>query len=308
MFSRFHTREARKLFFYFLLILFLSLAVLFTAVLFRYLLEINLLTRQGSFRPSLKSWMLYLFLWEGMLAVSVSYVFYRLFISYERCRLEQEEFLRLLLAALSHRFGNFLSAQKVNLEILTESPSPEAASRLKEACRAMERDLETLLRFLRGSLEEPFAPTNDFAGHLKDLLHRLELQFGPRRVHLSLGTPLPPLSPELELLLFLILENAFRHSREDIWIRTGCWKNRFYLLLMNDLSPHPVKGAGLGLYLARRLAERLGLEISISQKPDRFAIRVSRPTSHAFSTKFPRRKGPSGPSFILERKSRASQI
>ncbi len=276
MFSRFHTREARKLFFYFLLILFLSLTVLFTAVLFRYLLEINLLTRQGSFRPSLKSWMLYLFLWEGMLAVSVSYVFYRLFISYERCRLEQEEFLRLLLAALSHRFGNFLSAQKVNLEILSESPSPEAASRLKEACRAMERDLETLLRFLRGSLEEPFTPAGDFTDHLRDLLHRLELQFGPRKVHLSFRGSSPPLSPELELLLFLLLENAFRHSCKDIWIRTGRRQGRPYLLIMNDLSPHPVKGAGLGLYLARRLAERQGIELIIFQKSSRFGILLSR--------------------------------
>lgn len=257
-----------------MLILVLALLALFLAVLLRWAVERSL-TPEGEI-SSLREMALYLALWEGILAVSVSYVLYRLFLASEHYRNETEEFLKLLVTVLSHRFGNFLSAQKVNLELFGESPSPEAVSRLREACRAMERDLEALLRFLRSSLEETSLSAQTFSDCLKDLLRRLELQFGPRRVHLSLGKPLPPLSPELELLLFLLLENAFRHSNENIWIRTGCRQGRPYILILNDLSPQPVKGAGLGLYLARRLAERLNLELIIFQKSSRFGILLSR--------------------------------
>jgi len=245
--SRFHTREARKLFLYFLAVLFLSLAILFTALFFRYFLERNL---GGSLRTSLKSWALYLLLWEGVLALSVSYAFYRLLAAYERYRMEQEEFLRLLLASLSHKFGNFLSAQKVNLEILEDSPSKEAVTRLKEACRAMEGDLESLIELLKRSLEGASREKpQGLKEYIEGLLRRFEIQFGSRRVHLSFRHAPFPLTPELELVLFFLLENAFRHSRHHIWIRTG----RDYILIMNDLSPHPVQGTGLGLYLSQKL-------------------------------------------------------
>ena len=253
-----------------MLILVLALLALFLAVLLRWAVERSL-TPEGEI-SSLREMALYLALWEGILAVSVSYAFYRLFSAYEHYRNETEEFLKLLVAVLSHRFGNFLSAQKVNLEILGKSPSSETISRLKEACRAMERDLETLLGFLRSSLEESSLSAQTFSDCLKDLLRRLELQFGPRRVHLSLGKSPPPLSPELELLLFLLLENAFRHSNENIWIRAGRRQGRPYILILNDLSPQPVKGAGLGLYLARRLAEHSGLRLQIESHRSRFWV------------------------------------
>ncbi len=270
MFGQFQSRESRKLFLYFIAVLLLALALIFVAFLFRLFLELRLLGPERSL--SLKGFALYLALWEGVLAVSVSYAFYRLFAAYERYRMETEEFLKLLVTTLSHRFGNFLSAQKVNLEILKNSPSPEAVARLKEACRAMERDLEGLLRFLRGWFEETPPPGGDFAGHLKELVRRLELQFGPRKVHLSLRDAPPPPSPELELLLLLLLENAFRHSHKKIWIRIGRREGRSYILIMNDLSPHPVKGAGLGLYLARRLAGHYGLRLRIESQRSRFWV------------------------------------
>ena len=266
MFEGFHSRESRRLFLYFLVVLLLTLAILFTALTFRYALEGRLTLSS----PSLKNWAIYLLLWEGVLAVSVSYAFYRLFAAYERYRTEQEEFLRLLLAALSHKFGNFLSAQKVNLEILKESPSPEALARLQEACLAMEKDLEGVLGFIKRSLEGASAPQGNLLSYLEDLIKRLELQIGPRKVHFKLKEPLFSLSPELEFLLFFLLENAFRHSRERVWIRGGRLQGRKYLLIVNDLSPHPVKGAGLGLYLSQRLAQHLGLELKTRLTKDRF--------------------------------------
>ncbi len=280
----------------FLLVLLLSLILLYIAVLFRFALEMELWGSRGSFQR----FALNLFLWEALLAVSVSYVFYKLFVLYENHRREQEAFLKLLLLSVSHKFGNFLAGQKVNLALLAQEPSPETVKRLRANLESMEEDLQRLLQTLTYLLEEREPRIEEEPEErLKAILFRLERTFGSRKVTLRLGRAFRNFwhTLEGELLLFFLLENAFRYSAKKIYLRGGCFRGHFYFAILNDYGrgrSGEIKGGGLGLYLSRRLASHLGFTFRAEPRKAYFAALLSHPLPRKFHEKImflPRRSG-----------------
>ncbi|MBX6423047.1 HAMP domain-containing sensor histidine kinase [Thermosulfurimonas sp. F29] len=251
-----------------LLILVLSLILVYLAALLGFTVS-----AETPFPPA--EFARYLFFWVALAGVALAYLLFVFFRAYERHARRQELFLRVLILSLSHRFGNFLSAQKVKLS-LAES-RPEALSELRESLSLMEKDLARLLKLLRYFLEEGPAAYEEPPREVAErVLKRLEADWGRRKIRLRLER-LPNFlrSPEGELLLYLLLENAYRHGGEWIYLRAGRFRGRVYLALGNDCRPSPSPGSGLGLYLSRRLSEHLGLRLRIESRRNRFWVLLS---------------------------------
>lgn len=223
----------------------------------------------GPAKKRLWDFALGLFLWESVLVLGLSYVLYKLLGRYLRDRERTRETLELLLLALSHRLGNFLAAQRVNLEILRERPNPEVLDRLEKAYGYIEehfrRTLE-LVRLLPKGEEEKEVDLGEvvrkvlrpFGESLKG--KDLELELSPVRVRVPVA--------ELELILQALIENAVKYS--DRWIRIALDKagKSTILTIENDLAPDRPPGSGLGLEVARRLAGKIGLIIETEEGAD----------------------------------------
>lgn len=213
-------------------------------------------------RKKLKDFTFAVFLWEGALVLGLSYLLYRLLGRYLREKERTREFLELLLLALSHRLGNFLAAQRVNLEILKQRPSGDVIMRLEEAYNHIEdqfRRTMELVRLLPEGEEETEVDLKEvvektlepFKGALKG--KDLKLELFPLRI------AFPP--TVLEMAIQPLIENAAKYSNR--WVRITLKKDEGIpmLVIENDIGDAEVTGSGLGLELARKIGRGLGIVI-----------------------------------------------
>ncbi|WP_456370626.1 hypothetical protein [Thermodesulfatator atlanticus] len=257
----------KSIFRQFVLVFLLVLVILFLAMLSYYALE-NPLNRNKIF-----SFAKYFFLWEALLAISVSYIFYRLFAIYERYKKDQEEFLSLLVKTLSHRFGNFISAQKLGLNVLSQKYHSKSINTLIRSCNLMEHDLRHLLVVLDSFLERKDLENNvTISALLKESRQQYAHVFGEKTIKVSsFKEPKFFKRTEACFVMALLLENAYRYGKSFIWLRAGRYRGISYLALINDLGDsHPPPGTGLGLYLAKRFAARAGLEIATKKNENHY--------------------------------------
>ncbi len=218
-------------------------------------------------KRKLRNFALGLLLWEAFLVLSLSYLFYKLLWRYLREREQSRQFLELMLLVLSHRLGNFLATQRVNLEILREGMVPAALERLQQAYSYMEdqfrRTMELIRDFPKGAEK---AERVDLKKLLQHTLEPFEEAFKDKRLELELEEiEVKVHRADLEMMLHLLVENTARYSRSYVRISLRKEEKGARLVLENDIASDAPRGSGLGIELARRLAERIGAEIEVSE-------------------------------------------
>lgn len=266
-------KQDRKIVINFVLIFFLYLCVLDIAILS---LHHAYVTSPRSHGPDqLKEFFYYVLLWELILVIVVSYVFYELFRRYKRHKQEVSEFQDILVKAVSHRMGNFLAVQKVNVELLRQKNSPRALDRIEEATLRFENDFQQLLKIMDDfSFEERKKETLDFKTLTENILPRFA-QEKKLEVKSKLHTAgFKGNILEVQTLLFILLENAVKYAGSRIIIRTGRANGRPYFYLKNDKNPKVTKGTGIGSNIASRLCSRNDLFLRQKENLGRFRVLV----------------------------------
>lgn len=258
-------KQDRKIVLNFALLFFLYLCILDIAILYLH----HTYSRAPGLNnlEQLKHFFYYIVLWECILVIVVSYVFFLLFKRYKRHKKEVTEFQDILVEAVSHRLGNYLAVQKINLELLRGQHNPRAFGRIEESTARFENDFQQLIKIMSEfDFEERKHEPVDIKTVAEDMLPRFD---GVHRVRvhtrLQSGT-LQGNILEIQTLLFILLENAVKYANSCIKIKTGLTNGRSYCFLLNDINPAVSMGSGIGRNIARRLCERNNLFLRSNER------------------------------------------
>lgn len=231
----------------------------------------------------LRNFALSLFLWEAFLVLSLSYIFYKLLWYHLHQRERNREFLELVLLAFSHKLGNFLSTQRLNIEILKQTSSSSAVKRLEEGYHFMEsqfkRTMDLISGFRAGEMRREEV---DLKGTVKGVLGQLSEGLQGKELELELKEArVQAFRSDLEMIVYLLVENAVKYSRKKVKISLGKDQREVVLHIENDIDPEVRPGSGVGLDLVRRLGEKYRMKLRYEEEAGRFAL----------SCRFPLKRG-----------------
>ncbi len=220
---------------------------------------------------------LLLFLWEFLLTALIVFVVYaglkRLF-RRQRCT---DQFLRFILIAVSHKLGNFLSAQRVNLEIA--EMDEESKNRLSLALSEMEKDFNVISSTIKSITADRVKLSYvDVVGEFREILKshttsgkRVEVDVSIDKYFMNVN------ATDLRIVLSEVLTNAFKYSLSWISISLEQYGKGVKLEVANDVKTVS-KGSGIGLSIVDFLCRKNNWVFAKSVKNDTFeAVLVINP-------------------------------
>lgn len=205
-------------------------------------------------------------IWEVLLILVLSYLFYRILNVISKKEKEHEEFLRFLFFVLSHKIGNFLSTMNTNIEILKLKPESRVLERMEKSCNAIGAEIQKTIEAVK---KLPKISKSKQQINLEELIKTViskfetdkKLLFSKREVYLNNN-------PEVvETIIFLLIDNAFRYSEKIIHIKIF----RNAVAIRNDFT-EIVKGSGLGLQIAEYLCRTSKLQLKYRAKGEHFIV------------------------------------
>ncbi len=173
---------------------------------------------------------------------------------------EYRRIIDLLLMSITHKVGNFLAVQKLNLSLLQRSKNGRALRRMRKSLEFLERDVRTLNQFFKE--REIRRETLDLSSLIKETLHFLSEELEGKRINLRLTKVfwnLPRVDGED--IIYNLLFNALRYSKERISIRSCKRGNKAYLVVSNDYEQSQSQGYGLGIRIINELCKRHNIKV-----------------------------------------------
>ena len=227
--------------------------------------------------------------WEGVLLLSATLLFYRLLITHIRNREKSREFLEIVLLSFTHKLGNLISSQLVNLSILMKQHNESAVNRLLNTYDTMTKDMEELAKIIEvfkdGTVMEE--EKRDLRMLLDNSLADIKDSLNSKKVRIKITDrkcEIKCIAKEFEIAIHLLLDNAVRYS--DNWIKVGLFKvnNTIILLVVNDKKDSTSKGTGMGLKIVDKLCKRYRARFQMRDRDQTFtaAITINRNLANRF--------------------------
>jgi signal transduction histidine kinase len=222
-----------------------------------------------------------LFLWETALVLSLTFLFYKILWVHLKEREENRIFLEMILLTLSHKLGNFLATQRLNIEILKETTSPAALNRLEKSYMFIEKEFKHTLNIIKnfkaGSREREKI-------NLKSLVESTLVEFEDVLKDKELKSDLADViitgcKTDIEMIFYLVIENAVKYAKRQIFIQLKKGDNFVSYLIKNDIDPQIPKGSGIGLALVRQLTQKHKIEFTPREENRYFIVKFSLPVS-----------------------------
>ncbi len=224
--------------------------------------------------------MIIIVIWESVLILSATLLFYRLLITHIRTREKNREFLEIVMLSFTHKLGNFISSQRVNLSILQERYNDAAVERLAREYRTIHSDVEQLIKimegFKHGTLREE--ERIDLKLVVDNLLSTMKDLLKDREIAVSLTSrrcEMIGIRDELEIALYLLIENAVKYSSKLIQIRLSRMNNTIFFVIRNDQKSGVTKGSGMGLSIVEKLCRRYRIRFKVSDKGNHFSATLA---------------------------------
>lgn len=207
-------------------------------------------------------------LWEATLTVSSILLFYLILSRHSEKEKKYREFLEVTILALSHKFGNFLSAMKVNVEITKSSKSERALKNMEEYLTKMQEEINSLIEILKRAKEENIKIVN-IRDTIEQTIKMLDIK--ERTVRKELQNQWIEADVNiLENILFILLHNSYKYSKNFIHIKMIEGKT---LVIRNDIQ-HRIGGSGIGITIAERLCQLSGWKFKIRTSKKYFNVYV----------------------------------
>ena len=208
-------------------------------------------------QSQLKAFALRIFLWEAFILLFLGTVIGFVLTTSLRRERETENYLRFLLLLLTHKLGNFLSIQRLNLELLKgKYPSEKTINRLSKGYQVLESELFALLDSVKNIRREVKPEKIDISAVAKRVLEHLTPAFEGKKLRLSFHkAPSKIDRRDIENILLFLFDNAGRYSAEKVSIRTGVLRGTSYIAVLNDVASFTGR-SGVGLELVKFLVHR----------------------------------------------------
>ena len=227
--------------------------------------------REDYIRDRLRNFSVFILMWEALLVMALIVIFQRVVVRYMRREREIKDLTGILLLTLTHRIGNFLSVQRINLELLEKTPALE---RLKESVRRLERDYRKTLDILEDLKEgQGLEPERvDLKEAVERTVSSLPVREGVR-VRMRLSRVYVHTNPVyMDILLSSLIENALRYAKTKVYIKVCEGENGPVLVIRNDIRSYD-GGSGMGLQIVRFVTRKIGAEVRYRVK-DHFTVVV----------------------------------
>jgi len=180
---------------------------------------------------------------------------------------EQEEWIKSLVASVAHKFGNFLSTQKVNLALLkTKLKDQSAISRLEKSILKVEKDMNLIIHLLREEKQikrEWIRIDKLILEMLRDFQEDLQ---GKKVIFKPVETYVYADRVDIMDILYNIISNAIRYSKSVIHIRICKTQRGICLVFRNDMGDPQAHGLGVGTKLVEKVVKRHGGKMQIRVK------------------------------------------
>ncbi len=209
----------------------------------------------SSFQKGLHHFALTLMLWELSLSSILLLMVYYILKRFLKKEYAHKQFLDFILGLISHKFGNFLSIQRINLELI-ETENKKALQRLKEAYSFMEKDFKGLLEIIKNSNEDR-AVRCGIKDTIEESLTHFSHLLKDKRVELSVNEDIHIRSHKGDFynIIYELIENSIKYSQSYIHIKSVKKGRYVYIIFSNDIS-NKKSGSGFGLEIIKYLCRK----------------------------------------------------
>lgn len=190
-----------------------------------------------------------IFLWEAFLVLGTSFVIYLVMDRYIKKEQRYKSFLQLIILSVSHKFGNSLSSILTNVEILKNKVNSKQLDRIEKVVLDLSKDVKILSdTFKKLEFEDRTYKNVDIKEVILESLKNFEIE--EKKVILNIK-PIKKYAnkTDIDLIIYNILENAFKYSDRYIHIKTV----KRYLVIRNDTKENVEGGTGVGLLIIESL-------------------------------------------------------
>lgn len=209
-------------------------------------------------------------LWESVLTFSSMMLFYLILSRQSQKERKYREFLELTILAISHKFGNFLSAMRVNLELIKSTNSPKQIQLMEDYISKMDEDTKTILHLLKRGFEENVEFVK-IGNKVEEILTKMNIKDKKviknlKNYHITADINI------LENVLYILLHNSQKYSKSFIHIKIT---NKKLIVIRNDINLETIdRGSGIGLVIAERLCRLTGWKMKIKKSGEYFTVFV----------------------------------
>lgn len=207
-------------------------------------------------------------LWEAVLTIFSIVLFYLILSRHSERERKYQEFLELIIVAISHKFGNFLSAMKLNIEVIKSTKSLKPLQYIEDYTSKMDEDIKSIIEILKKGKEEKIERVK-IEDKIQKVLEKLDIK--DRKIIKSLKSHSVETDTNiLENILFILLHNSYKYSKSFIHIKTT---KKNTLIIRNDITPtKPEGGSGIGLELANRMCQLNGWKMKTKRLKNHFTV------------------------------------
>ena len=210
----------------------------------------------------LKEFAFTLLMWEAVLVLTLMVLIYFTIIRYIRKEEYIKRYLEILLLTISHKLGNFLSIQSLNINLIKSKCNLKAVNRLENAYSIIEKDFKFTLKTLKNlrDIEENITTIN-IKDVIEDVVHNFQENLKDKNVRLDIFDVYIKADPnDIENIFFAIIENTAKFSEKKVFIKMCLKEKNLYIFIKNDVGEIE-KGAGIGLEIAEFLISNYNGEI-----------------------------------------------
>ena len=210
----------------------------------------------------LKEFAFTLLMWEAVLILVLMVLIYFTIIRYIRKEDYIRRYLEILLLTITHKLGNFLSIQRLNIDIIKSKCRLKAVNRLENAYSIIEKDFKFTIKTLKnlGEAEKNITTVN-IKDVIENVVHHFQENLKDKSVRLDIFDAYVKMDPnDIENIFFAVIENAAKFSENKVFIKMCSKDKNLYVFIKNDVGMVE-KGAGIGLEIAEFLISHYGGEI-----------------------------------------------
>ncbi len=221
----------------------------------------------------LKSFASTLFIWEGIIVISLILVMYLTIINFLKKEEENLKFLEFLVLSITHKIGNFLAIQKLNIDILKlKCPEEKSVNRIEENYRFIEKDFKITLETIQNLKKSENKKLLNVKDVITQILKNFEDVLKEKNLKLKLKDCYLKISEiDAENIIFNLIENSIKYSENSIQIKVCCTQKYFYLIIKNDISEQK-EGTGIGLEIVKYLLSKNNGKLYNRAKKDYLAV------------------------------------
>lgn len=228
--------------------------------------EIKLKTKEEELDYIYDKYTKFVLMWEAILTTSSIMLFYLILNRHLEKEKKQKEFLEIMILTISHKFGNFLSALKVNLELTKSTKSEKALMNIEKYVSNMNDELKILIDILRKAQNDETEKIT-IKEVIQQILEKVDIK--EKRLLLQLNDKKIIANRNiLENVLFILIHNSASYSKTFIHIRM--FKDGM-IVIRNDIEKRR-GGSGIGLTLADKFCSLNNWHLHIRESKNSFTV------------------------------------